>query len=100
MVRWNIEGDPKDVSLHVRPFLSGRNFHGIHHAHESLNTATMETGFGFFWKAYADLPEVYIQTNAKVDAKSDACRPAFTGPRASGLQAALPGRRAAAAVAA
>ena len=71
MIRWKIEGNPQGVNLHVRPFLSGRDFHGMHHANDSLNSATTKADFGFTWQTYGDLPQVCVETNAKVESKPD-----------------------------
>ena len=71
MVRWKFEGNPQGVSVHVRPFLSGLDFHGTHHANDSLNSATTETDLAYAWQTYSDLPQVRVETNANVEVKPD-----------------------------
>ena len=71
VVQWKLEGDPRDVRLHVRPFLSGRDFHGMHHANDGLNQDTTVTDNGVYWQTYGDLPRVYVESNAQVQEKAD-----------------------------
>ena len=63
-LRWKIEGNSQGVSLHVRPFLSGRDFHGMHHANDTFNQTTTRGEHSVVWKPYNDLPEIHAQSNA------------------------------------
>ncbi len=64
-MRWRLEGDRRDIALHVRPLLSGRDFHGLHHANSDFNQQTQRTKETVSWQPYADLPTVHAQTNAE-----------------------------------
>ncbi len=70
-VQWKLEGNPTDVTLHVRPFLSGRDFHGMHHENDDINQTTTATETGVYWQTYGDLPKIFVETNAQVEAKPD-----------------------------
>ncbi|QDU98990.1 amylo-alpha-1,6-glucosidase [Lignipirellula cremea] len=63
-MRWSVEGKRDGVSLHVRPFLSGRDFHGTHHANDVFQQATRRQDVSLVWQPYGDLPEIHVQTNA------------------------------------
>ena len=63
-LRWSVEGNREGVFIHVRPFLSGRDFHGMHHGNDAFNQATTRGEHSLVWKPYSDLPEVHAQSNA------------------------------------
>ena len=63
-MRWSVKGNSEGVSVHVRPFLSGRDFHGMHHANDTFNQTTMRGEHSIVWKPYNDLPEIHAQSNA------------------------------------
>lgn len=60
---WRLESPCANVTLHVRPFLSGRDYHALHQensvfrfdAHVEHNTVT--------WRPYASLPAVHATSN-------------------------------------
>jgi predicted glycogen debranching enzyme len=63
-MRWSVDGPRENVSLRIRPFLSGRDFHGMHHANPDFNSATTRHPQSISWQPYCDLPLVYAQSNA------------------------------------
>lgn len=66
-MRWRASGTRTDVSLRLRPFLSGRDFHGMHHANPDFNSATTRHEQSISWQPYSDLPTVHAQSNAIFD---------------------------------
>ena len=59
LVRWKLTG-PKgdDVALRVRPMLTGRDYHALHHENAMISTqATINQGL-VIWQPYASLPAV------------------------------------------
>ncbi len=60
LVRWKLT-DPQgdNVALRVRPMLTGRDYHALHHENEKLSTkATVNPGW-VMWQPYQDLPIVH-----------------------------------------
>tara|TARA_R110002049_G_scaffold234002_1_gene407310 strand:- start:10532 stop:12496 length:1965 start_codon:yes stop_codon:yes gene_type:complete len=70
-VRWSIDGPRDDVLVHVRPFLSGRDFHGTHHANPDFDSTTSRDEHSISWQPYTDRPRVYAQTNGAFDESFD-----------------------------
>jgi predicted glycogen debranching enzyme len=55
----------RDVSLSVRPLLSGRNYHALHRENPNFNF-TAERGSGWVcWRPYAPLPGVIAYSNGQ-----------------------------------
>ncbi|MGA8656290.1 MAG: amylo-alpha-1,6-glucosidase [Chthoniobacterales bacterium] len=60
---WRLVGDPVgEVKLSVRPFLSGRDFHGTHHENNSFHFDPEFTHDRIRWKPYSDLPAVVARS--------------------------------------
>ena len=53
-----VGGSGGEVKLSVRPFLSGRDFHGTHHENDSFHFDPEFTRDRIRWKPYGDLPAV------------------------------------------
>ncbi len=59
VVRWRVIKKTKTpVTLRVRPMLSGRDYHAIHHENAGLATDPTEGECTIAWHPYADLPAV------------------------------------------
>jgi predicted glycogen debranching enzyme len=59
VVRWKLLGEKKiSVTLRVRPMLSGRDYHGIHHENGTLSTAASSGRGAVSWQPYSDIPAV------------------------------------------
>ncbi len=64
VLRWNWIGDPEaPLHLRVRPFFSGRDFHGNHHANEAFQFAPENLLEGQRWTFYPGLPSVTARSN-------------------------------------
>ncbi len=59
LVRWMLTGQKgNDAALNVRPMLTGRDYHSLHHENETLSMqATINPGW-VIWSPYQDLPVV------------------------------------------
>jgi len=67
-MRWSVAGMERGVRLHLRPFLSGRDFHDMHHANDAFRPVTMRGEHALVWQPYRDLPEIHVQSNADFEA--------------------------------
>ncbi|MBV9104854.1 MAG: glycogen debranching enzyme family protein [Verrucomicrobia bacterium] len=60
---WRLAGDPGNrAKLIVRPFLSGRDFHGTHHENDSFIFEPKLSGDQVRWKPYNGIPAVVAQS--------------------------------------
>ena len=63
---WRLAGDPGNkAELTVRPFLSGRDFHGMHHENNSFRFQPDLRGDRVRWKPYNDIPAVLAESNGR-----------------------------------
>jgi predicted glycogen debranching enzyme len=65
VMRWRFEnaGAPVSATLNVRPFISGRDYHALHHENPALNFAAHVDGERVSWRPYGDLPAIVAFTN-------------------------------------
>ncbi|MCC6847428.1 MAG: glycogen debranching enzyme family protein [Deltaproteobacteria bacterium] len=56
---------PAPVTLSVRPFLSGRDYHALHHENPSLDFAAEVAGERVRWQPYAGVPAVVATSNGR-----------------------------------
>jgi predicted glycogen debranching enzyme len=62
---WRLIGEPSGtVKLSVKPFLSGRDFHGIHHQNDSFNFDPCFRHDMIRWKPYHGLPGIIARSEA------------------------------------
>ena len=61
VLRWRLEGEP--FTLKVRPLLSGRDYHALHHENPAFNFNYTATGDQVRWQAYGDVPAVVAASN-------------------------------------
>jgi predicted glycogen debranching enzyme len=70
-LRWRLErgiaGDTtaSSYTLHVRPLLSGRDYHALHHENAAFNfNADVDEAHGHVsWQPYGDVPVIHASTN-------------------------------------
>ncbi len=60
---WQVVGERKDVTLSMRPFLSGRDYHSMHHESGAFQFQPEITGQHLIWRPYAWIPEIHALTN-------------------------------------
>ena len=58
VVRWRLLSLPGDVRLIVRPLLSGRDYHGLHHENPGFDFAAEVTGARVLWRPYPGVPAI------------------------------------------
>jgi predicted glycogen debranching enzyme len=51
------------VTLRVRPFLSGRDYHSLHHANGAFRFDPERDGSTLIWRPYDGVPAVHVLTN-------------------------------------
>ena len=54
---------PPDASVEVRLFMSGRDYHSMHHENGAFGFTPEERGAELSWRAYAGVPEIRVLTN-------------------------------------
>ena len=62
-LRWRIVGNSRPVRLRVRPFLSGRDLHSLHHANPAFNLESIAYGERVSWTPYRGVPGVDVVSN-------------------------------------
>jgi glycogen debranching enzyme len=63
LVRWTLAGWLADATLHVRPLLSGRDYHGLQRENGSLDFHTEQEEGHLVWRTYAHVPAVASVAN-------------------------------------
>jgi predicted glycogen debranching enzyme len=61
---WKLLGPRKDVKLHIRPFLSGRDYHSLHKRNASFCFDANVNSDRISWQPYPGVPCVTALTNA------------------------------------
>ena len=64
VLRWTLKGDAT-ATLKVRPFLSGRDFHGTHHENTAFNFSAEVAGDRVTWSPYPGVPRVTVRSNGR-----------------------------------
>src|SRR6266545_2965749 len=62
-VSWRLLGPRNDVKLHVRPFLSGRDYHSLHKSNPAFRFDAEVKPGRVSWQPYNDVPGVMALTN-------------------------------------
>jgi len=85
VLRWKLSGNGS-ASLFVRPFLSGRDFHGTHHENGALNFAAEVAGDRVTWSPYTGVLRVTARSNGRYTPQPDWYRNfAYSAEQARGL---------------
>jgi predicted glycogen debranching enzyme len=63
VLRWRFEGASRAATLKVRPLLSGRDYHGMHHENGAFSFDASVDGGRVHWHPYGDLPVIAATTN-------------------------------------
>ena len=61
VLRWRLDGEA--FTLKVRPLLSGRDYHALHHENQAFNFNYTATADQVRWQAYGDVPAVVAASN-------------------------------------
>src|SRR5436309_1866407 len=65
VLRWRVEGAPAGTALHVRPLLSGRDPHALHHANDTFRFDSEPLGAAIAWRPYDGVPGVLALADAE-----------------------------------
>jgi predicted glycogen debranching enzyme len=77
-----------NLRLIVRPFLSGRDYHSLHHENTACRREAKTADGLVIWQPYADLPAVMSRSNGRYDHRPDWYRSfLYTAERERGLDA-------------
>jgi len=60
---WRILDGPGSGRLSVRPFLSGRDYHSLHHENPSFRFEPERAGDRLTWRPYDGVPAVHVRSN-------------------------------------
>jgi len=75
LLRWRRVAGDGACRLHVRPLLSGRDYHALHHENSAFGFASRVQGapgdISVTWQPYADLPAITATANAAFAAAPD-----------------------------
>ncbi|TAL01491.1 MAG: glycogen debranching protein [Verrucomicrobia bacterium] len=58
-LNWRLTGEQKNVRLFVRPLISGRDYHSLHHENGSFNFTPTPNGEKVLFRPYDGLPGIY-----------------------------------------
>lgn len=64
-IRWRALGAPSGKTLSVRPFLSGRDLHALHHANSGFRFEAQVSGPQVSWAPYDGVPAVGALSNGE-----------------------------------
>lgn len=64
-LKWSVVGGDKDITLHVRPFLSGRGFHSLQQRNDALVFDASVDGPIVRWRPYTDLEPIVAGSNGE-----------------------------------
>ena len=85
VLQWTLKGDAT-ATLKVRPFLSGRDFHGMHHENTAFNFSAEVARDRVTWSPYPGVPRVTARSNGRYISEPDWYRNfAYSEERARGL---------------
>lgn len=65
VLRWDREGAGGPLTLKVRPLLSGRDYHALHHENPAFDFSAIVEGGCVRWQPYGDVPAVVAHTNGR-----------------------------------
>jgi predicted glycogen debranching enzyme len=61
---WKTSHNQQNLSLHVRPLLTGRSYHALHFNNSNINLDANVHGQIVAWQPYSSLPKIHASTNA------------------------------------
>ncbi|MDR5838962.1 amylo-alpha-1,6-glucosidase [Caballeronia sp. LZ034LL] len=77
VLRWRVEGAPPsawqngNARLHVRPLVSGRDYHALHHENPAFAFDATVAGERVQWHPYGDLPVIDVKANGAYEHAPD-----------------------------
>ena len=70
-IRWQVIGSALGVKLHVKPFLSARDYHSMHHENDDMNLETRKQNDEVIWQPYSDSPEIFAESTGEFEDKPE-----------------------------
>ena len=70
-IRWQVEGSQLGVQLHVKPFLSARDYHSTHHENDDMSLETRRQNGELIWQPYSDSPEIFAESTGEFEDKPE-----------------------------
>lgn len=64
-MRWRLVTPLAGVTLHVRPFLSGRDYHSLQHENGALRFEPQPDGDALVWRTYDGVPALHSRSNGE-----------------------------------
>jgi predicted glycogen debranching enzyme len=71
VLAWRLLTPAKEVKLSVRPFLSGRDYHSLHHENPAFKFEPQRNGELVTWHPYNGLPSILSLSNAEYSHQPD-----------------------------
>jgi len=71
VLAWRLLTPAKEVKLSVRPFLSGRDYHSLHHENPTFQFGPRRNGDRIIWHPYNGLPEIVSASNGDYSHQPD-----------------------------
>jgi len=71
VLRWSVRGAPAGATLAVRPLLSGRDLHALHHANDTFRFDADRVGAAVAWRPYSGVPGVLALADATYEHAPD-----------------------------
>jgi predicted glycogen debranching enzyme len=65
VLRWRRVRADAPTRLFVRPLLSGRDYHSLHHSNNALDTSPRMAGGNVAWRPYGDQPGIVALSNGR-----------------------------------
>lgn len=65
VIRWSVVGDAQRLRLRLRPFLSGRDYHSLHHENPAFTFEPSRQQDCLTWRPYAGIPAVNLLSNGE-----------------------------------
>ncbi len=70
-LRWRLTSDTPNVTLSVRPFFSGRDYHGLHHENGAIRLEPIQESGRQVWRLYPGSPDIVIDSNGAFSFEPD-----------------------------
>lgn len=67
VARWRLARARKGVTLSVRPFLSGRDTHALHHENAAFRFDPVRAVARWTWRPYDGVPTIHVAANARYE---------------------------------
>lgn len=71
VLRWRLEGAATEATLHVRPLLSGRDYHALHRENADFRFDASVDGARVYWQPYGGLPAIGAMSNGAYEHAPD-----------------------------